>query len=293
MLNFKDIEIDDFNILKPFLQESGELSCENNFVNLLIWQKPYKNQYAVCDGQLILKSSNDGNDLFQIPLGDNLQKGMALIREYCGKKPITFWTQEGVRLDEFKRLFNNEFEFFQVRENFDYIYSSEDLAYLKGKKFHSKRNHINAFDKKYDWHYEAISDENLSQIKTCAESWYLENSSKIDELMQFEKKGVDTILDNLNFLEAKGGAIFVGEKVVAFTLGSKINDNIFDVHIEKALKEFDGAYSVINREFVKNELQSFEYINREDDLGLEGLRKAKLSYNPKILLKKFFVSQIG
>ena len=104
--------------------------------------------------------------------------------------------------------------------------------------------------------------------------------------MVCEKKGIEFILQNMEELSVKGGAIFVAGKVVAFTLGSPITDEVFDVNIEKALAEFSEAYTVINREFAK-ELSDYKYINREDDLGIEGLRKAKLSYKPHIILKKF------
>ena len=148
-------------------------------------------------------------------------------------------------------------------------------------------NHISAFSKKYDWHYESISESNIAAVKESARLWYGENTDKMNETMLCEQKGIELMLDNMQRLSIRGGAIFVDGKVVAFCLGSPINPTCFDTHIEKALSEYSGAYAVINREFAKNELSYYKYINREDDLGLEGLRKAKLSYKPSILLKKF------
>lgn len=105
--------------------------------------------------------------------------------------------------------------------------------------------------------------------------------------MQCEKRGVETVLENMELLGARGGAIYVQDRAVAFTVGSPINEKVYDIHFEKALDDYGEAYTVINREFAENELSDYMYINREDDMGLEGLRKAKLSYKPDILLKKY------
>ena len=173
------------------------------------------------------------------------------------------------------------------RDAFDYIYLQSDLATLSGKKYHSKRNHISAFSKKYEWHYEAVNESNIDAVRECARLWYKENADRMSKTMLCEQNGIELMLSNMQSLNIKGGAVFVEGKAVAFCLGSPINSKCFDTHIEKALSEYSEAYTVINREFAKNELDGYMYINREDDLGLEGLRRAKLSYKPAILLKKF------
>ncbi len=287
MLEFKKIEIEDLEIYKEYLKNTKELSCENSFVNLLVWQSAYHNMIAVSDGQLIIKSGKKGNETFKLPFGDDFEKGLFLIKEYCNCETPRIWAQEGPNFERFKSEYENIYKFEEHRDAFDYIYLQSDLAELKGKKYHSKRNHINAFSKKHSWRYEKIDDSNIENVKLCAEEWYKENGEKADGLMLHEKKGLETMFQNLNRLGLLGGAVFVDEKAVAFTLGSKINDEIFDIHIEKALKDYAEAYTVINQQFAKNELSNFKYINREDDLGLEGLRKAKLSLKPCILLKKY------
>lgn len=287
MLNFKKIEKDDIEIFKGFEAADSELSCENAFVNLLVWQCTYNNMYAVCDGQLIIKSGSGKNTVFRLPCGNDISHGFELIKEYCDGSFPKFWAQEGERLKAFIELYGDMYTFEENRDAFDYIYSREDLALLQGKKYHSKRNHISAFEKKYSWRYSPITEADIPDIKQCAAQWYAENSERTDSYMLCEKNGVDLILDNMNTLGVKGGAIYVDGKPVAFTLGSEINRLTFDIHIEKALGEYSTAYTLINREFAKNELSGYKYINREDDLGLEGLRKAKLSYKPEILLKKY------
>ena len=287
MLKFKKIEINDINIYRDFMKNNKEFSCENSFVNLLVWQCAYNNMMAVSDGQLFIKSGPNNNQNFRLPIGGDINKGIKKIEEYCGSDFPSFWIQEGENFSLLNDDFKEKYVFSEKRDAFDYVYLTENLANLSGKKYHSKRNHINSFNKKFDWHYEEISDENIGAIKKCAEEWYEENTDKSDSYLLCEKKGVEMLLDNIETLGIQGGGIFIEKRAVAFTLGTPINSEVFDVHIEKALKDYAESYTVINNEFAKR-LTKYKYLNREDDMGLEGLRKAKLSYKPEILLKKYY-----
>ncbi|MBQ3052942.1 MAG: DUF2156 domain-containing protein [Clostridia bacterium] len=287
MLKFKNVKIEDIDIYKKFMKNNKEFSCENSFVNLLVWQCAYSNMMAVSDGQLFIKSGTAEKETFRLPVGQDLEKGIKKLVEYNDNKMPSFWLQEGERLSEFQEKYSQQYIFRESRDAADYIYLQSDLANLSGKKYHSKRNHINAFSKKHNWHYEEITQSNIEKVRLCAEKWYKENADKEDSFLLCEKKGIGTMLDNMERLSLKGGAIIVDSNVVAFTLGSAINDTVFDIHIEKALKDFAEAYTVINREFAAS-LSDYKYINREDDMGLEGLRKAKLSYKPEMILKKYF-----
>lgn len=287
MLKFKKIEFSDIEIFKKYAQVSERFSCESNFVNLLVWQKVYRNMYAVYDDMLFIKSGKDGKETYRLPFGGDLSKGLEVLRKYTGTPLPPLWVQECRRLDELKALFGKDYAIIPERDAFDYIYLRDDLASLSGKKYHSKRNHISAFSKKYNWEFKEITDENIPDVLKCAEEWYAQNAQRFDRYMQCEKDGIRLMLENMQTLKIKGGAIYVEGKMVAFTLGSPINSQIFDTHIEKALPEYATAYTVINNEFAKM-LDGYKYINREDDMGLEGLRRAKLSYKPDILLKKYF-----
>ena len=286
MLNFKKIEIDDIETYKKYTSDNSELSCENSFVNLIVWQCTYNNMLAVSDGQLYIKSGSGDRETFRLPFGSDFEKGFFEIQKYCGDKSPVFWAQEGPAFELLKKN-HPQYRFYENRDAFDYIYLQSDLSTLSGKKYHSKRNHINAFSNKFDWRYEKINASNIEAVRSCAEQWYRENTERADSYMMCEKRGVETILSNMEKLEVSGGAVITGGKVVAFTLGSQINSQVFDIHIEKALKDYAEAYTVINQQFAQNELSSYKYINREDDMGLEGLRKAKLSLKPCILLKKY------
>lgn len=287
MLKFKKIEIEDAEIISRYITDDGEYSCENAFVNLLVWQCRFNNMAAFCEGQLIIKSGPENEPFFRLPFGSDFEKGMYLIRKYCGKEHPEFWAQEGAKLNLFRELYGNKYTFTENRDAFDYIYLQNDLAALSGKKYHSKRNHISAFSKKHKWWYEPITESNINAVRLCAERWYRENTFRADRHLFCEKNGVQIMLENMDRLGILGGAIYMGEEVAAFTLGSPVNSEVFDIHIEKALPEYAEAYTVINREFALNALGGYKYINREDDMGLEGLRKAKLSYKPAILLEKY------
>lgn len=286
MLEFKPIKIEDVEVLKKRLFSPARFSCETNIVNLLVWQEVYDNMYAIEGDMLFIKSGGVERETYRLPFGDNIEKGMQLLREHTGKYYPPLWVQQGDRFSDFNRHFGEAYELIPERDAFDYIYLQEDLANLSGKKYHSKRNHISAFSKQYSWEFKKITRDNISDILECAEVWYKQNSERFDKYMQCEKNGIKLILDNMDLLDVRGGAIYIDGKVVAFTLGSPINRDIFDIHIEKALPQYAAAYTVINNEFAKT-LTEYKYINREDDLGLEGLRKAKLSYKPNILLKKY------
>lgn len=286
MLEFKNIEISDLSVFNTFYKNNTEISCETTFVNFLLWQKAYGNMFCLSNGQLFVKNGENGFESFRLPFGGNLESGMKELKKHCGRLP-EIWSEDCARFREFKEKYSHLYNFYESRENFEYIYKRDDLANLVGKKYHSKRNHISSFSKKYNWKAVSITKDNIEDIMLCAEKWYESRKDLSDEYLNCEKQGIRLILENMNTLSLKGIAIYIDSIVVAFALGSRICQNTFNIHIEKALDDFPGAYTLVNREFAKL-LCDYEYINREDDMGLEGLRKSKLSYKPEILLPKYF-----
>ncbi len=290
MIDFISPKLSDYEKFAPFFYDEGELSCEMNFISIYVWKRVYGNEFYVDDKTLIFKSKNDeGNGfVFSLPYGD-LEYGMNLIFAYCKEKGIApnLWTSSGARLEKFKKLYSDKFIQVPERDNFDYIYKREDLATLSGKKYHSKRNHLANFSKNYNWTYEPLTKDNLSEFLAFSDKWYQDKGIEQDSGLKAEKKALSEILLSNVGINYKGALIKVEERVVAITLGSPINSFTFDIHYEKADKDFKGAYALINREFALRELSEYTYINREDDLGIEGLRKAKLSYKPEIILEKY------
>lgn len=179
------------------------------------------------------------------------------------------------------------FFYIPERDYFDYIYLREDLSLLKGKKYQSKRNHINNFKKRYEYEYAPITPDLITQCLKLECTWYKANKTEDDaEDLNYERISMTYALNHFDELGLLGGALLVDGKVIAFTFGAPINHDTFGVHVEKADVNYEGAYTVINQEFASRLPEKFIYVNREEDLGIPGLRQAKLSYNPVILLEK-------
>ncbi len=280
--------VDDIETVGGILKSLGDYTCESTFINLFIYQELYCDKMALENGQLFIKSESENGIMFRLPMGGDLAEGIERICEYLGGELPVIWTPDGELFGAFKELYGDKYIIKQEPDGMsDYIYSRKALCELAGKKYHSKRNHISTFSKSFDWRYEAINEKNIADVYKCAETWYEQNSEKLDKYLDGERKGVMLLLDNFGKLGAEGGIIYVGDSAVAFTVGSAVSDTVYNIHIEKAIKEFSGAYTVINREFAKSLPEEIRYINREDDMGLEGLRRAKRSYYPEIMLKKY------
>ena len=294
MMNFKSPNLADYKDFSPFFFDEGEISCEANFISIYVWKQIYGNEFHMDDKTLVLRSISDDENkyVFSLPYGD-LDHGMSLIFEYCKAHNIkpNLWTSQGKRFDCFIKKYDS-YEIIPQRDNFDYIYNREDLVELKGKKYHSKRNHISSFSKKYDWSYETLDEKNKAEFLAFSEKWYNDRKEN-NEGLYAEKEAFAEILSSANDIDYKGGLIRVGDRIAAITIGSPINSYTYDIHYENADIDFPTAYTVVNREFAARELQGYKYINREDDLGIEGLRKAKMSYKPEMLLEKYSMIYSG
>jgi hypothetical protein len=257
------------------------------------WRFLYNSEYAIDDDFLFVRfySKNDIRRLaYMFPIGNgDLKKSIEKIKKDAGEnnQPLRIF---GVTPDSKKQLEDilpGKFTFTAERNYFDYIYLREDLRTLKGKKYQPKRNHINKFKKNYAFTYRPITPGLAPECLQLEQQWMQANHHEQDaESLGFENRSMVFALNNFNALDLTGGAIFVENEMVAFTYGSPINHFTFGIHVEKADIRFEGVFSVINQEFATRLPQQYLYINREEDLGLPGLRQAKLSYQPVVLLEK-------
>ena len=189
--------------------------------------------------------------------------------------------------EKVETLFPGRFEYVAVRDWADYIYTVRDLSELAGRKYQPKRNLISRFRSNNEWAYENIDSGNIAECMAMNEEWCRRNGCNDTRSLQMEAEAVTAMLAHFGELGLCGGLLRVQGKVIAYTVGEPLSDDTFIVHIEKAFTEFQGAYQMINQQFLVHHAAAFQYVNREDDAGDAGLRKAKLSYHPAFLQEKY------
>ena len=299
MLGFRRIELSDKTWVEPLLAKGNQRGSEYTFSNNFIYRKIYSVEIAQMDQYyIVFAGRNDENytPSYLYPSGSgDIKPVIQALRQDAKRRGIAFRmhgiTNENQALIE--TLFPDEFDFTPTRDSFDYIYKSESLITLSGKKLHSKRNFINRFKtvNEGNWSYEAITPENLDECWKMNVLWCEKYGCGEDPELMEEACAVRNCFNNFQALGLLGGLLRLDGKIVAFTMGRPLNSDTFIVHIEKAFSDVPGAYPMINQQFVTHNCADFEYVNREDDVGDEGLRKAKLSYKPAILLEKFALTE--
>lgn len=293
MIPFKEISIEDKKKVQSYTLESVRRNCDLSFVNLYSWRFLYHTQVAEMSGFLLIKFYIDGHWVYMMPVGEgDLYPVLRALKEDAEKQAEVF-SLLGVcahmRAD-LEQAAPDCFDFTVDRDFYDYIYLRSDLMELKGKKYQPKRNHINKFVRTFpNYEYRELTPELVPECLQLAEVWCKQNETTEKERRELEdeNKSLTDALLHFQELDLMGGVLHAEGRIVAFTFGAAINQNTFDVCVEKADVEVDGSYAMINNEFVKRIPERYVYINREEDLGVEGLRKAKLSYYPEILLEKW------
>lgn len=290
-LEFHKPQLSDKQTADSIFHNQTERLCEYTFGNIFIWQHLYRTTIAVQDGFLFIKAfEDDGQPFYIFPAGNgDIEKAITLLNEDAarGGHRLAFFAVTETMKQTLERLCPGRFEFLAQRDSFDYIYSAESLISLAGKKLHGKRNHIARFEKLDAWSYEAITPQNLAECEVMNEEWCRLNGCGQDEGKKEEYCAVRRSFRNYGALGFTGGLLRLEGRVVAFTMGEQLGVDTFNTHIEKAFFDVEGAYAMINREFAAHNCAGYAYINREEDMGVEGLRRAKLSYNPAILLEKY------
>ena len=193
-----------------------------------------------------------------------------------------FMNEEEAR--DISKIFPDEFEIISDENAADYVYLTEDLINLRGNKFQQKRNHLNAFLKKYEYSYERLTIENIDEIKELFNKW---QNGQTNHDVGESKKATLRLIENMDKLDVVGGGIRVDGKLVAFSAGEAITDEMAHIPLEFADIDYRGAFNVINRDFCANEWKNYKYINREEDMGVEGMRYAKRAYNPIKMIEKY------
>lgn len=287
MLEFRKIKIEDKEYIRELLSYSDFRGCEYTFGNNFMWSRPYNIQIAFYKEFYMVQSDGE----FFYPAGrGNIKEAISVLKDYCNDKGknLVLCSASKNGVEKLKELYGDGIEVQEKEDCHDYCYNRDDLAYLTGKKYHSKRNFINRFMQN-NWSYEEITVDNIKDCETVLDKWFKENSNEADPSMEDEVFAARLGLEYFDRLDFTGGLLRVEGEPVAFTFGERINSDTFDVHVEKALNLYDGTYPMINREYVAGIPADIRYINREEDMGEENLRKAKRSYHPVFMEEKFRV----
>lgn len=292
MIDFKSTELSDKKAIDSCLINNTYRACDFSFTNMFTWQAKFKTTFAIHSKTLFLRfEETNGQLYYMFPIGKlPLKESIPIIMEDAKRnnKPFQMKGVSAEMWEQLEEAFPNQFEYIHDRNNDEYIYLSEKLITLKGKKLQSKRNHINRFKKDNpDWEYFPITNNNdLDICKQMLDEW---DDDKSDKSLRYDYIATRLMLKHFDKLQLVGGGITVNGKLVAFSIGERLTNDTFVVHVEKAFADINGAYTIINQQFIEHSASEYTYINREEDMGLESLRKAKMSYYPDILLKEGIV----
>ncbi|MGX4600873.1 DUF2156 domain-containing protein [Faecalimicrobium sp. JNUCC 81] len=298
---FKEININSKKELDPYFELVDYEACEYCFSTLYMWQHAYNTGYYIGEDFAVIVGEYEGDSFSIQPLArkEKLPEVIDFVVRHFEEENKKIYLR-GVNKDivEFlKERYPNKFEYIEERDLFDYVYDGESLRTLAGRKNQKKRNHINYFLNEYEgrFEYKLLDKENFKECLDLMKEWTnnKEEHDEFDEGMDDELIGIKKIFDNYDVLKdkLKVAGIYVDGKLEAFTIGELLNKNMALVHIEKANPEIRGLYPYINQQFIVNEFEDVEFVNREEDLGIEGLRKAKLSYHPCRFVEKYTVRE--
>lgn len=291
----------DFQPLTPSLKDAYEAisfacsprGCEYTFANLFLWGHQ---QIAFIGDCVAFFSHVNGRCVYPYPIGPGDKRSvLEEIFQDARQRDIPCYltSMTGADLEELNRLFPGAFSIFPHRDSFDYVYAVEDLAHLQGRKYQKKRNHFNRFHLEHPgYRVLPLTEETMFQAQDMVTDWFrirAETASKEDYLQEIH--ALNRAFQHYYALGMEGIALIDGGEILAITLGSVMGPETFDVHFEKARENIEGAYSAVNCEFsryIREKFPQIRFLNREDDLGLEGLRKAKLSYHPHHMVEKYW-----
>lgn len=290
MLEFNTPNINDIDWARPCLSKAKSFNNEYSFTGVYLWSTAYKTKFAHYKDFFICRWGKDGDLQYSLPIGEgNFEEAVNEIIEDAKLNNVTakIYGITDEYKPQFNALFGDKITYYHEDGFNDYIYLATDLANLSGKKYHSKRNHIANFKRNNpNWCYEPIDENNIDECIELHTNW-IEDRDENDADYSLEFDAVLKGFENYERLGFDGGIIRVNGKAIAYTYGERKSEELFVSHFEKAPNSIHGAYAIINQQFAEHLLSmGVKYINREEDLGLEGLRKAKQSYHPYLWLKK-------
>lgn len=301
-LQFRPIQADDINKMSPFFCQRPNKTCDSVFLDSFIWREYYNVQFAVSDGkaiQWLMEENGVKHSAMPICKEEELPRYFNEMVEYFNKElnqafRIYLADEEAVEYLGLKE--SEDFKVTEQEDLKDYLYDGDALRSLSGKKLHKKKNHLNGFLREYEGRYEfrRLCCSDRGDVWRFLDTWRETKGDDVEDHLDYEVEGIHEILKNCSDLNVRMSGVYIDGKLEAFTIGSyNPLEDMAIIHIEKANPEIRGLYQFINQQFLINEFPNVKLVNREDDLGQEGLRHAKMSYNPCGFARKYLVEQIN
>lgn len=293
MIDFHRLTPESRELYNPILFQEKEPGCEYSFANLYLWGHQNVAFFQDC---VLFFSHFQGRSVYPYPIGPgNKQAAISAILQDAEERGIPCRITCITPSDkaELEQLFPSKFLFCPNRDSFDYVYDIHDLADLRGRKFQSKRNHFNRFcTENPDHQVIPMTPDLLPQVKDFVENWFARRQES-DPLGDYflENLALNRAFLHWEALDLEGIVLMNNGKILAVSIGSRLSPDTFDVHFEKAREDVSGAYTAVNCHFARYlriKHPELRFLNREDDVGLEGLRSAKLSYRPHHMIEKYW-----
>ena len=300
-LNFKPVLAEDIQKILPFFGLRPDKTCESVFLDSFLWREYYKIQYLIYQERGVLwRMETDGKAYTSIPTcrQEDMRELLMVMKRFFNeelKQPLRIYLADEEAL-EYLKLDPEEYEITEAEDLKDYLYDGDALRTLAGRKFHKKKNLVNSFKRNYEgrFEYRLLGCQDRQDVWQFLDQWRLNKMEPEEEMEELDQEivGIHEILKNCSHVPVKMAGVYIDGKLEAFTVGSYNNlEKMAVIHIEKANWEYNGLYQFINQQFLIHEFPDALLVNREDDVGLPGLRKSKMSYNPIGFARKFNVEQ--
>lgn len=299
-IQFKRLEAEDVAMLTPFYGRRHDMTCDSVILDSFLWARYYDVAFAVRDEKAVLWTMHvDGKTYTSIPVCalEDMPKYFSELEQYFNEtlhRPLEIYLADEVAVEHLN-LPADRYSVVELPDAKDYLYSAEKLKTLSGKKMHKKKNHLNSFLREYEgrFEYRTICCSDREDVWGFLEKWRIQKGQEVEHHLDPEVEGIHDILNNCSVFDVRMGGIYVDDKLEAFSIGSyNAVEKMAIIHIEKANPDMRGLYQYINQQFLIHEFPEAEIVNREDDMGLPGLRRAKESYDPIGFARKYRITQL-
>jgi hypothetical protein len=293
MLEFKTLTLEDKGWVDELVMSENTMAAGYNFGNTYLWSKNRQGMVARCGDRIITKLRFFDDVAFTFPIGrGELRPAIDALREYCKAQgqPMKLWGLTVQHREQLEQEYPGEFEYKENENCADYVYLAEKLSTYSGKALHGKKNHCNRFEAENEWDFVPMTRQIIPECMDMLDHWMEDNEGRLDDSIVRERDALTKAFAAYEPLKLEGGVLRIQGKVVGFSIGEMTSPHCFDVHFEKADANINGAYPMVCRELTRQVMAKHPeliYMNREEDMGLDSLRRSKQSYKPELMVRKF------